>query len=57
MCIVAWLSQNNKAGEENSTCNSENKWENHMISQVAEVIALYSASANDRETVFCFLDF
>ncbi|KAJ0754024.1 hypothetical protein HanPI659440_Chr09g0342361 [Helianthus annuus] len=30
---------------------------NHIISQVAEHMARYSASAEDRETVFCFLLF
>lgn len=40
-----------------TTPNSLSRESNHTISQVALAIERYSASADDRETVCCFLDF
>lgn len=51
------LSQKIKAGEVTETLNSVNNCVNQTISLVTAARLLYSASAEDREIVFCFLDF
>lgn len=51
------LSQNRTAGLVKWTWRSLNSVTSQVISQVTCVMALYSASAEDRETVVCFFDF
>ncbi|KAJ0817868.1 hypothetical protein HanPI659440_Chr00c05g0715841 [Helianthus annuus] len=55
--IADLLSQNKVTGNEQLICNSESTFLIHITSQVAEHIALYSASAVDLETNPCFLLF
>lgn len=55
MCRAALLSQYNVAGSEKITPMSENKPVIQTISQEVVAMALYSASAEDLQTVLCFL--
>lgn len=57
MCIVDWLSQNNVTGTTRLMCRSLNNEDNQTISHVAFAIDLYLASADDLDTMCCFLDF
>ena len=57
MCKVAWLSQYIRAGFGWLISSSLSKDWSQVSSHVALAIALYSASAEDLETVCCFLDF
>jgi hypothetical protein len=56
MCKVALLSQYNKADSWCEIPKSLNRWRSHVNSQQAPVIARYSASAEESETVFCRFD-
>jgi hypothetical protein len=57
MWRAAWESQNNKAEFEIETWRYLCKEKTHISSQQATVIVRYSASANEQDTVCCFLDF
>lgn len=57
MCKAAWLSQNSRVALGCFTCKSQRRKSNQTISHTTTAIELYSASANDLETIFCFLDF
>ena len=54
---AAWLSQQRIAGFEWLTPSSFSNERSQVSSQVAFAIDLYSASADDLETVCCFFDF
>lgn len=54
---VALLSQNNKAGWSCEMVRSQRTETSQTSSQVVVAIVLYSASADDLDTVGCFLDF
>lgn len=56
-CMAAWLSQYTRAGCECWIWKSLSKTSNQTISQKVWAKARYSASANERDTVACFLDF
>jgi hypothetical protein len=56
MCKAALLSQYNKADSWCEIPKSLNRWRSHVNSQQAPVIARYSASAEESETVFCRFD-
>ena len=51
------LSQNNNVASLVLISKSRNNCLNQIISQVVEAIAIYLASAEDRDIVACFLDF
>ena len=51
------LSQNKNVAYLLSISKSRNNCLNHIISQAVEAIALYSALAEERDIVACFLDF
>lgn len=55
--MAAWLSHLIRIGRVSSTSNSCNKWDNQTISIAIRGRDLYSASAEDKDTVCCFLDF
>lgn len=57
ICIAALLSENSCTSIETETPNSVNKPVNHVISDTAAAMLLYSASAELRLMVCCFLDF
>ena len=52
-----WLSQFNSTGLRLVTPSSSNKRTTQATSAAAAAMARYSASADDLETVCCFLDF
>ncbi|KAJ0434871.1 hypothetical protein HanIR_Chr17g0886801 [Helianthus annuus] len=55
--MFALLSQYTLIGSLTSTCNSLNKFLSQTVSHAVAHIALYSALAEDLETVVCFLLF
>lgn len=55
--MADWLSQSNVTGTIRWMCRSLNKEDSHTTSHVALAIDLYSASADDLDTVCCFFDF
>lgn len=57
MWIAAWLSENKRIGESTMMWKSFSKCYNQKSSLVVAAKALYSASADDLETVACFLAF
>ena len=57
MWIVAWLSQNSVIGYGWAASRSFNKASNQVTSLTVTTIALYSALAEDLETIDYFLDF
>jgi len=57
ICKAAWLSQCRSTSPECITPRVDNKPFNHFNSQVMVVMDLYSASAEDRDSICCFLVF
>ena len=57
MCTAAWLSQNTCIGKGIVTESSPSSLSSHTTSPTTCLMALYSASAEDNDTVGCFLDF
>ena len=57
ICNAAWLSQYNNAGSDSETFKSWRMYLNQVNSKQVFVIARYSASADDLDTLVCFLDF
>jgi hypothetical protein len=55
MCIALWLSQYNVGSLTHLVCKSFKRYKSHWSSQVAVESALYSASDEDLDTVYCFL--
>ena len=55
--MATWLSQKSIAGFGWNTSKSFNKARIQVISYVVTAMALYFASAEDLETIDCFLDF
>jgi len=56
MCKATLLSQYNKADSWCEIPKSLNRWRSHVNSQQALVIARYSASAEESETILCRFD-
>ena len=56
MCSAAWLSQYNRTGLSCCTCKSFNRYNSHVTSHVVVAMDLYSALAEDLETMDCFFD-
>ncbi|CAL8988629.1 unnamed protein product [Prunus brigantina] len=57
MCRAAWLSQYKRAGCKCVTCKSCKRYLSHTNSQVRDAMDLYSDSAEERDTIDCFLLF
>ena len=55
--MPAWLSLLIGMGMMDGTCNSESNLVNYESSAVTALMDLYSAYAEDKATVGCFLDF
>lgn len=54
ICIADWLPEYRDAGLWRETWRSINRCRSQVISQQAEVIALYSALLDEQKTVCCF---
>lgn len=57
MCNAAWLSHHKGMGEGSETQKSRSTYDVHKSSHTVEARLLYSASAEKRDTVDCFLVF
>lgn len=57
ICLAAWLSQNKGVEPCWLTSSSYNNHLNYKFSLIVKAITRYSASAEDRGTTDCFLDF